>query len=316
MWRVLFYGVLGAVGFSAANSPYLMRASGGLVPLLALLPVAFYLATLGIWLCRLWPESPVANANWRSSGRAIDRSLLFIAISLFGVWIAPLKGTIGPYWADPELAAIDRAILGTDAWRLTHSIFEPLTTPMDYLYGTWPVALSLATLGIALFADERRLARFASAMALAWALQGVVLAHWLASAGPVFGPDLGFGFEDLRHELAAHAPYTTAARQYLWQSYSTGSTRIGSGISAAPSMHCALTFILCFTAWRTRWFVPAVAYAAFIWIGSVHLGWHYFTDGLISLAGDVAIWSVVAVVIQYPGAITTMPWKSPLPVGE
>ena len=40
-----------------------------------------------------------------------------------------------------------------------------------------------------------------------------------------------------------------------------------------------------------RWFGHTMAaYAALIFIGSIHLGWHYAVDGVIGIAGALAIW--------------------------
>jgi hypothetical protein len=59
--------------------------------------------------------------------------------------------------------------------------------------------------------------------------------------------------------------------------------RIGAGISAMPSLHVTLAF-LCFLVAReyARHFLPkliAALFAAVIFLGSVHLGWHYVSDG-------------------------------------
>lgn len=299
-WRLAFYALLTAVGVKAASTRYVADVSGEAVIVVALLPGVIYLGIFLAWLARLWPDSPFDHIRegWPASIKALDRTCLFVGASLFAVWIAPIKGTFAPFWADTWLTGFDRAIFGTDPWRLTHATLGPATTLIDYLYGIWPITISAASLGVALFASERRLGRLFVGFAISWTLLGVVLASYLASAGPIFGPDLGFGFDALRDALNQSAPYSTFARQFLWQSYTSGSTHLGSGISAAPSMHCALTFVLCFSAWRTRWLLPAIAYAAFIWFGSVHLGWHYFVDGLISLAGVTILWPLVCLTVD------------------
>ena len=35
------------------------------------------------------------------------------------------------------------------------------------------------------------------------------------------------------------------------------------------------------------------AYALVIWIGSIHLGWHYAVDGLVSIALTIVIWKLM-----------------------
>jgi hypothetical protein len=47
--------------------------------------------------------------------------------------------------------------------------------------------------------------------------------------------------------------------------------------------------------WRTaRWLGCLFgAYAVFVFVGSIHLGWHYAIDGYVSAIGILAIWHVV-----------------------
>src|SRR3546814_19240972 len=61
-----------------------------------------------------------------------------------------------------------------------------------------------------------------------------------------------------------------------------------------PSVHnglAALFAIAAFRLWRPLGWVVA-AYAALIWVGSIHLGWHYAIDGMVSIAMTFAIWHV------------------------
>lgn len=298
MWRIVYYGLLGGIGLASLSTPYAEAITARAIPLIALLPLAFFAARFLGWLWRLWPESPLPpiRAAWRAPvSSAVDRMCLFVSSTLFAIWLPPIKASFPKahgFWADVYLAHADRLLLGTDAWKLT-SFLDPITPLIDYLYGLWPLTITAASMGIALFAREPLLRRFFLGLALAWTLLGIWLASILASAGPIFGPELGFGFADLRQAMAV-ARYSLPAHEYLWTAYSSGSLKLGAGISAAPSMHCALTFLLVYCSYRSRWFVPALCYAAFIWIGSVHLGWHYFCDGLLSLAGVSLIWVVVS----------------------
>jgi hypothetical protein len=72
----------------------------------------------------------------------------------------------------------------------------------------------------------------------------------------------------------------------LWSAYTTHSTDVGNGISAAPSLHVA---IAAWTALALRKKLMWL-YVAAIWVASVHLGWHYVFDGLAGIAGALVIW--------------------------
>ena len=110
----------------------------------------------------------------------------------------------------------------------------------------------------------------------------------------------GQTFAPLIDRLAAQSaemPQIRAVRlqDYLLRIHETDGVGFGSGISAMPSMHIVLVLIWMFAAWHIHKVIGLVmaAYTATIWIGSVHLGWHYFVDGLVSLVVIWALWRVV-----------------------
>jgi hypothetical protein len=137
---------------------------------------------------------------------------------------------------------------------------------------------------------------------------GMVGAGLLDSAGPVFdsilygdGSTFGPLNDRLQAQLAEGGGPVTAdqIRQYLLRLQQAGEIRFGGGISAMPSMHMVLVFIWVFPSWnihRTVGIIVAL-YAGIIWIGSVHLGWHYFVDGLVSLVIIGIIWRVAGHIV-------------------
>ena len=91
-----------------------------------------------------------------------------------------------------------------------------------------------------------------------------------------------------------HADVALSTAEAMWSAYLSGHPGLVSGISAAPSMHIAISMWIFLVA---RDLAPkavpiAAAYLAFICIASVQLGWHYVTDGIAAVVGMVAIWWV------------------------
>jgi hypothetical protein len=69
---------------------------------------------------------------------------------------------------------------------------------------------------------------------------------------------------------------------------------LGAGISAMPSLHVGIAVFAVFVAFRQTprmWMrAIALAYATVIYVGSIHLGWHYALDGIVGGAGVALIW--------------------------
>jgi hypothetical protein len=73
---------------------------------------------------------------------------------------------------------------------------------------------------------------------------------------------------------------------------------LGAGISAMPSMHIAMA---CWAALALRAYSRKMqwvgwTYVGLIWFGSVHLGWHYFTDGVVGALGALVVWQLAGVI--------------------
>ena len=77
--------------------------------------------------------------------------------------------------------------------------------------------------------------------------------------------------------------------------YSQGALRLGSGISAMPSMHVSLAWLglLHFCRVQAGLAVLVFGYVVVILVGSVHLGWHYAVDGILAILTTTVIWVAV-----------------------
>jgi hypothetical protein len=251
-----------------------------------------------------------------------DRILLSLPVVVLWPFLAlsftvfkELIPAIQPFYLDQPLHALDRAIhLGNDPWVLLQPLFghPAVTYVIDRLYALWFFVLYFAILlQMASTKDRRLRAQFLLSSVLAWMTLGSLGAVLLSSAGPCyFGEITGspdpyaplmsylrdtvqgahlsiFGYE-LSSQLVA-----VRVQDMLWDGYQSGS---GFGISAAPSMHVASTWLVARMLQTYGRRVPTICgwgFFAAILLGSVHLGWHYAVDGYISIAGAWAIWRAV-----------------------
>lgn len=232
---------------------------------------------------------------------AVRMGPLFLSC-IFGIFFEPLKLLVprfGGFRLDGALARIDHALfLGHDPWRLSHALFGRFTPAIDWWYHGWLVGMIAVPLIVAAFANARLRARFFLSWVLSWTLLGGLGALGLASAGPMFLEALRLPgadhFQGLMAQLAG-APWTLTTRDYLLANYLQHTNLIGAGISAAPSMHVAMVtlYLILALAW-SRWLVlPAALFFGIIEVGSIHLGFHYAVDGLMSMAGVGLIWWAV-----------------------
>jgi hypothetical protein len=94
-------------------------------------------------------------------------------------------------------------------------------------------------------------------------------------------------------------------RDKLWAAYVTGNAAGGSGISAMPSLHVAIATLCAISSWYVSWRigVAMTLYAVVIFLGSIHLGWHYAVDGYVSIVAVAAIWVGVGKALRFRAEI-------------
>jgi hypothetical protein len=228
---------------------------------------------------------------------------LAVTLPTFQLYKSAVVGRDG-FHLDALFTRMDQWLFnGHDPWKLTHAMFpgDSLTWVIDRI--NHPLFLPMIALFI-LFAITRErpeLRRtYMATYLVSWLVIGMGLAQALASAGPVFDGILwgdGTTFAPLLDRLDAQAQgagglYAVAARDYLMSASLTGEAGIGTGISAMPSMHVALAMMWTMVGWAiSRGLGAALTlYTLIIWIGSVHLGWHYAVDGLLAAVMVAAIW--------------------------
>lgn len=223
--------------------------------------------------------------------------LQIIAMGSSGAGI--LKGaipTVSPFWFDVPIAAFERSVFGADPWQISHQVLGWATPAIDVAYAAW-LPIEMAALFFVLLSSAGREKAIAlTSQSLLWLFLGCLVAHSLSSAGPIF-------YDRIYHVTRfpidlSDAPIAAATSQKLWYSLAHNTPGIGTGISAAPSLHVAIAVWMAFVCRQTRLAVFAWIYAAVIFVGSIHLGWHYMFDGLFAIASVPIAWGVSAIIVD------------------
>jgi hypothetical protein len=231
-------------------------------------------------------------------------SILLCTFNIYKQVQLPAAG----FQAESYLANADRLLLGTDAWRITHWLFASpwATEVLDLAYHAWFLPMTLGVVLCSFARPGSRLAlRYLMSYVLLWIILGTFVAYLVPASGPCFyqyfHPDAG-RFGELTGLLAQqdlfirdHGLRGLLAVKYqhlLLLDYRSSSLALGAGISAMPSLHNAMAVLFACAAYhadrRMGWLFAG--YAGLIWIGSIHLGWHYAIDGMVAAVLTVAIW--------------------------
>ena len=263
----------------------------GIMPALGLLPLWMIAAGVLSAICgfvallRSGTATPIKHMmryftiEWRSV------AMLCICILVSGLnmiafmWTKPLLNYMVPFWADPLLAEVDKALfLGTDPWKLF--TWLNLTPTAIFYHRGWFGLMILTLILVTRSSPSIEKTALMLTYFLLWSVVGPAIHILLPAAGPIFFEQLGYGD---RFNALEGAPETLRAANYLWTIYSTEGFGPGSGISAMPSMHIATTawMIMCFYFIARRWLPLMMAMASLIFLLSISLGWHYAADGIV-----------------------------------
>lgn len=265
------------------------------------------------------PERPIPALAGDLKSYLSDRARLahglpmVLIMILFMYVFVDLKANIPvlhPYAWDTTLAEWDKALhFGSHPWEWLQPVlgFAPITFLVNINYNAWFAVMWVVWMYFA-FADkgDETRTRFFLAFFLAWIIGGGAMAVWFSSAGPCFYGRLGLSPDPFAAQMAylhqvneTFPIWAVQVQDMLWDGL-TGKGVV-DGISAMPSMHngTALLFALAgYKVSRPMGHLLA-AHAVLIFIGSVHLAWHYAIDSYIAWALTLALWFGLAPMVRW-----------------
>ncbi len=239
-----------------------------------------------------------------------------ITISSFS-YLKSVMPLIHPFRLDPLLHELDLALhFGTAPWEWLAPLLNhmPVTFLIGLGYLLWFLVVQMVLTSQSMSSRDPRLRlQFILTQLLTWTLVGNLAATLLSSAGPCYYA-LVVGGEDPYAPLFAYLREASTAMRFnlfgnlvelplsslqiqdmLWRSHVEGDFGFARGISAAPSMHIASTWIVarfCFEIGRRAALFGSL-FLGLIFVGSIHLGWHYAIDGYLAIFLAWIIWRVV-----------------------
>ena len=255
----------------------------------------------------------------RNISRVISGLVLLAGVCLSLGMFTAVKTSFGYTYGfvhDIWQADLDKLLfLGIDPW---HVLFSPmhsvwLQIVVEANYNIFWHIINFATVFFFAVSSSRSQIRthYLASFLLTWIIVGNVFAGIFISGGPAFygsitGDEARFG-----EQLEALAQYKDSTaiffQEILWNSYLSERSGFGTGISAFPSMHIAMTVLNLIFAYSYNRILghAATAYSLFVLWSSVYLAWHYLIDGLFSAIAVVMIYWAVKKLIERtkPGAL-------------
>lgn len=324
---------IGSLIIAIAAGAYVDRLSATQLMLLFTIPV---LVLMGIGVCwfairqlfRLWWTGYRGSATVEL-GRLIATDLLApqrlanifhagMLLSIFMSAFNTLKELIpllNPFQWDTALMEWDRYVhFGFHPYEILQPLLghPPITFGINVIYNLWYFVMLSVWMWQSFAREDSALRqRFLIAFILTWFLGTNVLGTIFSSVGPTFygrllgEPDPFLPLMSYLRETTQVLPlWAISTQDVLWESYVSGQGLI-AGISAMPSMHVGSSLLLAITAFaagsrRLGWCLSA--FTLIIFLGSIHLAWHYAIDGYAGAAVALAGWYAAGRLVRWDRA--------------
>jgi hypothetical protein len=253
---------------------------------------------------RRWKDDRLFSLVW-------PVALFLLLLPTFNAFKQRILPTAGFHY-DRQLAELDRLLFGTDPGLWLHqAIGSPTTTRLfDAVYHSWFVPTTLGLCLVGLCATARTRCQYITAYVAVWIVLGGILAYLFPAGGPAFYSDLA-GTDGAEPFVAVHQQLVSAGsgggfltsvhnQAYLLANLDNPALVVGGGISAIPSVHNAMAVLFALVSFRMNRALGLAmsAFAAFIWVASVYLNWHYAVDGLAGGIGAIVLWKLSGALVE------------------
>lgn len=252
---------------------------------------------------------PTAKRYLTEDGRFVRGFTMMLVMYAFINGFSRFKSLITyfqPFSWDLAFDTWDRALhFGYRPWELLQPFlgYGPVSMLINVNYNFWFVSLTMFWLHFA-FAEKPGFRRNQAILAymITWITGGVVLAIFFSSAGPVYFGNLNLGFDPysglmtyLQTTNQTWPIWAVDLQNTLWTNLMTNEgLDVSKGISAMPSMHNAQSLLLVLVTWNRGMLLRnlAIVQCVLVFIGSIHLGWHYAVDAYVAWAVTGVAWLV------------------------
>ncbi|MDX1802987.1 MAG: phosphatase PAP2 family protein [Alcanivorax sp.] len=275
----------------------------------------FFVVYGGYVIVMVRPASPLSYMfdviwTWLSSEAMLRALFLVSAFTFFFSAVSSFKTLIPafqPFTWDPHLAALDQQLHGgLQPWQILQPLLgsPPVTFVLNFFYNLWFFVMFVAYYWqVVWIRNEALRSRFLLSFILCWAINGSILAVIFSSVGPCFYgrfyPDLVNPYAGLmsylKHANDVLPIWALPTQNMLWDLHLQDKLGVGAGISAMPSMHISIAWLIFMLSRQgPRWLAwLGGTFFVLIFIGSILLGWHYAVDGYLSVIVTTLIWFVV-----------------------
>ncbi len=226
---------------------------------------------------------------------------------------------IHPFSWDLSLAKADAFVHGgKQPWQWLQPVFgHPIVTSIiSGLYYLWFYVMYGVLVWQAYSLRDKKLRmQFFLTYALSWIFIGTISAIIFSSVGPCYYEYMvKEGNETFRplmdYLYTANESYHISSidiQELLWRAYNGKETGFVKGISAMPSMHMSMSFLFVLLGWRVNRIAGVLfsIFALIIFIGSIHLGWHYAIDGYTAVILTTIIWFVAGFILKRNNSFDT-----------